>query len=120
MVMQGYWGGLDGVINKGCSNEKSVYTAWPDSPPSWAQVTNEVEGSQVVDGRVITYNGKYNQTLYGCIAHTSPWMTQTPPQQLTALMFSIAVAFISWPIQPMAMQRVMVAKDGKAVKSACA
>jgi len=47
-------------------------------------------------------------------------MTWTPPQDLTALMFSIAVAFISWPIQPMAMHRVMVARDGKAVKAACA
>merc|ERR1719506_2603340 len=128
MLIQSRWGGLDGFVGQtqgtvdgevrpyeACDNQKAKYTAWPQSPPSWGS-TSEQPGV-APGGGDITFNGKYNQTLYGCIADTSPWMLLTPVDELVQLMFSICTVFISWPIQPMAMHRVMVAKDGKSVRA---
>lgn len=117
MLIASRWGGLDGMVKAGCSNEKVWATAWPDSPPAWGTTTKNINGSAVMGDSIVDFNGHHNQTLYGCIAHTSVWMLWTPPKELTNLCFSVMTVFISWPIQPMAMHRVMVAKDGRSVKA---
>jgi Na+/proline symporter len=119
MLIASKWGGLDGFVSPDCSNKKVMYTAWPISPPEWSvgmDALTEVSGYQIVNGENVTFNGMYNQTVYGCIADTAPWMLLTPLPDMTKLMFSIMSVFITWPIQPMAMHRVMVAKNGSSVK----